>query len=142
MIVQCNLDKKIATKLIEQECPVDSVEVRPYFFVASPKESLKDALDYYELSNVDIVYAQAVLETDNFNSRICKEYNNLFGLYDSKHKQFYRFDHWTESVVAYKNFIQIKKDSTEDYYSFLSRIGYAEDPKYIQKLKRIVTFNK
>lgn len=87
----------------------------------------------------EIVYAQAVLETGWFKSNLCREHNNLFGLYDSRNKCFYRFDHWVESVEAYEKWILNKyTDTTENYYHFLVRINYAEDPNYIRKLKQIV----
>ena len=55
------------------------------------KENILKIMEYYDLSNIDIVMAQARLETGNFTSRICKEYNNLFGLYDCSEKDYYKF---------------------------------------------------
>ena len=111
---------------------------QPEFLLKSPEEGLIEALDYYDVEHPNIVYAQAILETGHFRSRVCREYNNLFGLYNSRTKDYYKFDHWSESVVAYLNFIQYRYKSPNDYYKFLSDIGYAEDPEYINKLKRIV----
>jgi flagellum-specific peptidoglycan hydrolase FlgJ len=37
--------------------------------------------------------------------------------------------------------IQYKLRENEDYYKFLTRIGYAEDPEYINKVKSIVKRN-
>lgn len=34
--------------------------------------------------------------------------------------------------------IQYRLRENEDYYHFLTRIGYAEDPQYITKVKGIV----
>lgn len=34
--------------------------------------------------------------------------------------------------------IQYRLRENEDYYSFIQRIGYAEDPNYISKVKGIV----
>ena len=120
----------------------DDIEIKliqPEFLLSeNPKKDLIEVLNYYEIEHPEIVYAQAVLETGNFKSRVCKEYNNLFGLYNSKTKNYYKFDHWSESVVAYHNFIQYRYNLKDDYYEFLSTIGYAEDPKYIDKLKEIV----
>lgn len=104
----------------------------------SPEEGLKQALSYYKVQYPEIVYAQAILETGYFKSTICKKYNNLFGLYNSKTKDYYKFDHWSESIVAYMNFIQIKYRSPTDYMYFLQKIGYAEDPHYIYKIKKII----
>ena len=114
----------------------------PSFINKSPKEGLKEALEYYDVKHPHIVYAQAILETGNFSSRLCKENNNLFGLYNSKKKKYYSFNHWSESIVAYLAFIQYKYDNNMDYYKFLERIKYAEDINYINKLKVIVETNK
>lgn len=113
---------------------------QPEFLMSeNPKEDLIKVLDYYDIQHPEIVYAQAILETGNFKSRIFKEYNNLFGLYDSRTHSYYKFDHWAQSVVGYKNYIQYRYNpSSDDYYKFLSDIGYAEDPEYIHKLKKIV----
>lgn len=119
----------------------DSTTVIPSFFNKSPEEGLMEALDYYGVKHPKIVYAQAVLETGHFKSDLCLNGNNLFGLYNSRKKEYYRFDHWTTSIEAYINFIQYKYKPPNDYYEFLDSIGYAEDPNYISKLKRIVNKN-
>lgn len=104
----------------------------------TPKESLFLALEYYGVKHPEIVFAQSKLETGNWTSHICKKYNNLFGLYDSKNHDYYKFNHWSESVIAYKEKVQYKyKDTKEDYYNFLQRIGYAEDSLYIEKVRLI-----
>lgn len=114
------------------------VEEEPAFFSQSPEEGLADALDYYEIEYPEIVYAQAVLETGHFKSDLCIYHNNLFGLYNSKRRRYFRFNHWTESVEAYRNMIQHRYKPPGDYYKFLQRINYAEDPQYIKKLKKLV----
>lgn len=120
---------------------IEEVEQIPSFFNKSPQEGLFEALQYYDVKHPNIVYAQAVLETGYFKSNLCKEKNNLFGLYNSKSKEFYAFDHWSESVIAYKDFLQYRYIPPNDYYNFLDSIGYAEDPEYINKLKIIVNKN-
>lgn len=114
------------------------INEQPKFFSQVPKEGLEEALSYYGLEHKDIVYAQAILETGHFKSKICKENNNLFGLYNSKKKRYYKFKHWTESVVAYKEWIQKKYQPPDNYYTFLEEINYASDKKYISTLKSIV----
>lgn len=116
----------------------DTVAHKPTFYDKSAKEGLKEALEFYNIQHSDVVYAQAILETGHFKSAGCLEYNNLFGLYDSANKRYYKFNHWTESIEAYKELIQSKYEPPNDYYRFLSRIHYAEDPGYIIKLKQIV----
>lgn len=88
------------------------------------------------LSNQLYVLAQAVLETGNFKSNVCRNYNNLFGLYNSRKKEYYRFHRWEDSVIGYKKFIQHRYKGG-NYLAFLKRIGYAEDPGYVRKVAKI-----
>lgn len=112
---------------------------QPEFLLSEkPDDDLMAVLEYYNVKHKNIVYAQAILETDHFRSKVCREYNNLFGLYNSRSKDYYKFNHWSESVVAYLNYIQYRYKPPDDYYKFLEEIGYAEDPQYITKLKNIV----
>lgn len=105
------------------------------------KENLLEELKIQQIKYPEIVLAQALLETGHFKSKVCREKNNLFGLYNSKTKSYYSFNHWWESVVAYKKLIEYKHKPKENYFSFLERIGYAEDPNYINKIKSIVSLN-
>lgn len=95
------------------------------------------ALVYYEIKHPKIVLAQAKLESANFTSYHCKVNNNFLGLYNSKKKQYFRFDHWTDCVQGYKDMVEYRLREGENYYNFLRRIGYAEDPSYISKLRKI-----
>lgn len=98
--------------------------------------NLADVLTEVGLSNKLFVLAQALLETGHFSSRVCKEYNNLFGLYDSKNRDYYRFARWEDSVVGYRRMIQYRYNGG-NYLHFLKRIGYAEDPQYITKVAKV-----
>lgn len=115
--------------------PLESNDIS--FLDKSAEEGLLESLNYYNIKHPDIVYAQAILETGNFKSRACIKDNNLFGLYNSKTKTYYKFNHWAESVLAYKRYVQYRY-SSGNYYKFLVRINYAEDTRYINKLKKIV----
>lgn len=120
---------------------VDVLRLEQPEFLLSEKpddDDLMAVLEYYNVKHKNIVYAQAILETGHFRSKVCREYNNLFGLYNSRSKDYYKFNHWSESVVAYLNYIQYRYKPPNDYYKFLEEIGYAEDPQYITKLKNIV----
>ena len=117
---------------------IDNKDIQPDFFSKSPQEGLMEALEYYEVKHPQIVYAQAVLETGHFKSNVCLNYNNLFGLYDSKNKDYYKFNHWAESIVAYKEWIQKKYQPPNNYYVFLEEVNYASDKEYISILKSIV----
>lgn len=121
---------------------IDNKDIQPDFFNKLPQEGLMEALEYYEVKHPQIVYAQAVLETGHFKSNVCLNYNNLFGLYDSKNKDYYKFNHWAESIVAYKEWIQKKYQPPNNYYVFLEEINYASDKEYISTLKSIVNNRK
>ena len=121
---------------------IDNKDIQPDFFNKLPQEGLMEALEYYEVKHPQIVYAQAILETGHFKSNVCLNYNNLFGLYDSKNKDYYKFNHWAESIVAYKEWIQKKYQPPNNYYVFLEEINYASDKEYISTLKSIVNNRK
>lgn len=111
---------------------------QPEFLLSdNPAVDLLDVLVYYEVQYPEIVYAQAVLETGHFRSKVFKECNNLFGLYDSNIGDYYKFDHWSDSVKAYKDYVQ-RKYNSGDYFQFLIDLPYATDPEYVNKLKQII----
>ena len=103
----------------------------------TPEEGIDEALIYYGIEHPTIVKAQAILETGNFTSDLCLKNNNLFGLYDSKNKRYYSYNHWWESIEAYKKLVQRKYNNSKYYYRFLEDIKYAKDKEYINKLKEI-----
>ena len=116
-------------------------QVLSYYTGDSHELTLANLIDVIEevgLSNQLFVLAQAVLETGHFTSPVCKNYHNLFGLYDSKHKDYYRFARWEDSVVGYQKFIQYRYKGG-NYLQFLKRIGYAEDPRYTTTVAKIAT---
>ena len=101
----------------------------------------------------DIVYAQAVLETGSFSSKVFRVNNNLFGMKVAKSRPttalglrrghaFYK--DWRMSVVDYALFqsAYTRKIRTEEgYYKYLSR-NYATDVTYVNKLRVIVNKSK
>lgn len=101
----------------------------------------------------EIVVAQCFLETGFLNSKIYKQNNNLFGLkhpsvrettslgvlnghayYDNIEDCITDYCLWQKYWYAKKG---ISNLNMEEYYLFLANVGYAEDPKYIPKLKSI-----
>ena len=99
-------------------------------------ENLYAALKRHGIKYPKIVLAQAILETGHFRSRVCNEYNNLFGLRHSK--GYFTFNHWEESVVAYRDKVQYKHRENENYYAFLKRIGYSTSKDYVRRVREIV----
>lgn len=100
--------------------------------------SLRDVYEEIVKHNIKfphIVLSQAVLETGHFSSRVCLEYNNLFGL-RKRNGEYYRFSRWEDSVKAYRDYVQYKYRGG-NYFDFLQRIGYAEDKLYVGKVMEI-----
>ena len=137
--------KDYVKKIIYLENKLDSITVNNNYSYThittfenkTPEEGIDEALLYYDIKHPTIVKAQAILETAHFSSDLCVKNNNLFGLYDSKNKRYYSYNHWWESIEAYKKTIQKRYENSRYYYMFLEDIEYAEDKEYINKLKEI-----
>lgn len=84
-----------------------------------------------------IVLAQTILETGWFTSPVCRNKHNLFGLTNPRTGKYFEFDHWTESVLAYYTKVQYRYKGG-NYLLWLRNIGYAEDPRYVRSLSRIL----
>jgi uncharacterized FlgJ-related protein len=98
-----------------------------------------------------IVYAQAILESNNFKSKLCKENNNIFGMkvpaqrftfcnnpYD--YGNYAKYDNIESCVLDYKAWQQTYAYHIRDenvYFAFLAEV-YAEDKNYVNKLKKII----
>lgn len=123
--------------------PVKEPEVvvkleQPEFFLEEPsKETVLEACLYYNIQYPEIVVAQSILETGMYRSEQCVKNHNLFGLFNSRSNEYFKFKHWTESVKAYRDMIQYRYKEG-DYYNWLEKIGYAEDSLYVDKVKQIV----
>ena len=95
------------------------------------------ALVHYNVKHPKIVLAQAKLESGNFTSNHYKKRNNFLGLYDSKRKEYYKFNHWTDCIQGCKDMVEYKLRDNENYYNFLRRIKYATSENYIRQIKQI-----
>lgn len=96
---------------------------------------LLNILDRLKIKESKIVLAQAKLETGNYKSNYYVKKHNLFGFRDKK--GYIEYTSILSSCIAYKKF-QKKYYKGGDYYDFLTKIGYAEDSTYNNKLKNIV----
>ena len=96
-----------------------------------------------------IVYAQAILESGNFQSKIFKENHNMFGMKQAVIRitkaRGTQYDHafyknWIESLDDYalysSTYLSSLKTESE-YFNYLSQ-NYAEDTQYVSKLKQII----
>jgi len=94
---------------------------------------------YQELVNQqvkypEIVLKQCILETGRLKSYNCRVRNNLFGFTLST--GYLKFASWKECVSYYSRW-QKRHYKQGNYYSFLKKIGYAEDSLYVKKLNNI-----
>lgn len=102
---------------------------------AQTADQVAKELHRQQVPHAHIVLAQARLETGNFKSQRCRRDHNLFGI---KHGNRYaRYRTWQDSIKDYKQRISARYKGG-DYYAFLKRIGYAKDPAYQDKVRRIV----
>lgn len=107
---------------------------------AMDAKKLYNLLIEYGVKHPEIVVRQGILETGHFKSKAFRLKNNLFGI-RAKNGKYARFKSVEACILAYKKQIQYKYKGG-NYYKFLSRIGYAEDPKYVYKLKRIKVWKR
>ena len=91
----------------------------------------------HNIQHPKVVLAQAILETGWFTSSLCRNRHNLFGLTNPRTKEYYEFDHWTESVRAYYTKVQYRYKGG-NYLVWLRDIGYAEDPNYIRSVIKVL----
>lgn len=107
-------------------------------------------LRFFNIQHPEVVWCQSYLETNKltqinnknnlFNFRYSKRYS--VGIKENKSK-YTEYKHWIHSIIEYRNWQRRKyKDTTENYYHFLKRVGFAEDTLYNHKLKFILKRNK
>ena len=106
---------------------------------AQTADQVAKELHRQQVPHAHIVLAQARLETGNFKSDRCRRDHNLFGI---KHGNRYaRYSTWQDSIKDYKQRISSRYKGG-DYLAFLQRIGYAKDPAYQEKVRKIVRTSK
>ena len=131
-----NSDRKASLKREQQKNVDDIIKVEnqlPELTIPNLyKEIIRNGILYPK-----IVLAQAILETGWFRSSVCRNKHNLFGLTNPRTGKYYEFNHWTESVRAYYTKVQYKYKGG-NYLLWLDEIGYAEDPKYVQKATHVL----
>jgi len=136
-----------SVKPSEKEVKVVTEQADPF-----TQEKLVSYLADLNIRFPQIVYAQAVLETGEFQSEIFKSNNNLFGMKEAMIRPTTNcgtdrghalYTTWQASVLDYALYQAafLSHIHTEDeYYRYLSQF-YAEDPFYVAKVKDIVQKN-
>ncbi len=116
------------------------------------EQNLIDYLLEVRIPHPHIVFAQARLETGHFTSTIFLENNNLFGMKRAysrpstaigMNRGHAKYESWQDSVIdfaLYKAYVAQGKTEKE-YFDLLKR-SYAEDPRYISKVKQIIAMSE
>lgn len=90
----------------------------------------------------NVVWAQARLESGNFQHGVYKTKHNCLGIYDSKKKEYSSFNNWIECVIAYRDKVQCKCKTPyctdDEYLDWIIRMGYAADTSYRAKVEKIM----
>jgi len=112
------------------------------------QEKLKLKLKTLKLQHPEIIYAQALLESNNFKSNIFKQNNNLFGMKVASTRpttalglqlNHAYYSSWEESLIDYSLWqASFARNLTqEEYLNLLDRM-YAEDKTYKKKLIKLI----
>lgn len=108
--------------------------------------NIESYMSKIDIKEPEIVKAQIKHETGNLTSYFCLKQNNLFGMRfaplrettavkESNRMAVYLS--WQESLQDYRIW-QNKYYHGGDYFQFLARIGYATDPWYLFKVKKLL----
>lgn len=108
-----------------------------------------DMLKELNINYPHIAFAQSMIETGSWQSKIFVENHNLFGMKEAKQRvttaggtQYNHayYNHWRESVYDYA-FFQCRYlhniKTEEGYFQYLSA-NYAQDSLYVNKVKKII----
>ena len=132
---------------IDKELSIRINELHTIKYSSFTYDNFIKYLEYRNVEYIDIMVKQAILETGYFTSLVFTSNNNLFGMRHPRVRptlslgsnlNHAKYNHWTDSVedyILWKEYHQHRIG--ECYYKFLKNVGYAEDTKYISKLKLI-----
>lgn len=115
-------------------------------------EKFKELLITLNVKYPDIVFAQAKIESGNFNSKIFRENHNLFGMKEARQRAHTaigtRYNHavysdWRQSVLDYTIYqsCYLRKFNRSEYIDYLGR-NYAQDKNYVTKVVAIAKQSK
>lgn len=114
---------------------------------------VKIAIVNLNIKHSDIVYAQAVLESRFFTSKLFINNNNMFGMklarvrpttaIDADENGYAIYNSWKECLIDYALYQSsyLRGLSHDEYMKKLAS-SYAEDKDYINKLTRIINNQK
>ena len=142
------ISPRIEMKNISQEEKV--ILVREYNAFSEPQ--LIKKITQLNFRFPHIILAQSYQETGHYKSGIFLENHNLFGMKEAKtrsnlakgtNRGHAYYESWQDSVVDYALFYSTYLYSLKtegEYFEYLKQ-NYAEDPTYVQRLKKIIQIN-
>ena len=98
------------------------------------RHSVYEEIKRQNIPHANIVLAQSLLETGEYKSSLTRTHKNIFGM--RNRNGYKKYTSYEECIGDYKKRISSRYKGG-DYYKFIRDIGYAEDPEYITKLKKI-----
>jgi flagellum-specific peptidoglycan hydrolase FlgJ len=119
-------------------------------------ENLYEEIKKHGIKFPDVVFAQAILETGHFTSKLFKDANNLFGMKMPNRREtlaigqrkngYAIFTNWTSSVNDYllwQEYVLRNKNITtkKQYLALLDKI-YAENGNYVVHLNKVMLSHK
>ena len=119
-------------------------------------QSLYEQIIKFGIKFPDVVFAQAVLESGNFTSKLFQSANNLFGMKIPTKREstaigqtksgYSKYDDWNFSVYDYflwqEYMLKKHGDLTKSQYLALLGKIYAEDKRYVSSIKRVISEHK
>lgn len=138
-------EKDNANPLPEEEVSISSTLCTNSTF---SEEELISEIQRMKIKYPHIVLAQARLETGHFTSDLFVNNNNLFGMKLPWNRPTTAigvrnghavYKSWRDSLIDYALYSSryIKVNSEEEYLTHLGKY-YAQDPKYKEKVKRVI----
>jgi hypothetical protein len=124
--------------------------------ITDEESNLYESILCMNFENPEIVWAQAILETGHLKSKLCKNYNNLFGMkmarkrytlatgrtnhgyavYNSKDSSLADYLVWQNVLIKKKGSM-----SSTAYMNYINMV-YCETPGYSKQLKQILRKNR
>lgn len=117
------------------------------------KHTLVKTMKDMGIQHVDVVLAQAILESGTFTSNVFKTKNNLFGMKVPGRREttainkkgYAAYRSWLDCVKDYKLYqdyvTKNKSVSRAQYLAIISK-SYSETPDYVTRLRKIIEKNK
>lgn len=114
------------------------------------KQKLYEQIIKFGIKFPDIVFAQAMIESGEFTSKLFRTANNMFGMKFPSSREttakgktkggYSKYEDWSFGVYDYflwqDHMLRQRNDITKTQYLALIGKIYAKDPGYVNKVKR------